>query len=90
MEGVQENEPNTVELKVDSTMTREEVVAKIFENIEKLSCWFIFIPFFLCLMKNLLFAFALQFEIFIHLILYKIFMIPQKYPTELFTKLIGF
>ena len=38
MEGVQENEPNTVELKVDSTMTREEVVAKIFENIEKLSC----------------------------------------------------
>merc|ERR1712013_273498 len=38
MEGVKENEPNTVELKVDSTMTREEVMAKIFEKIEKLSC----------------------------------------------------
>ena len=36
MEGVQENEPNTIELKVDSTMTKDEVVAKIFEKIEKL------------------------------------------------------
>ena len=38
MEGVQENEVNTVELQVDSTMTRDEVVNKIFEKIEKLSC----------------------------------------------------
>ena len=37
MEGVQENEPNTIELKVDGTMTKDEVVAKIFEKIEKLS-----------------------------------------------------
>jgi len=36
MEGIQENEPNTIELKVDSTMTKDEVVAKIFEKIEKL------------------------------------------------------
>jgi len=37
MEGVQENEPNTIDLKVDSSMTREEVVAKIFEKVEELS-----------------------------------------------------
>jgi len=37
MEGVQEHEPNTIELKVDSTMTKDEVVTKIFEKIEKLS-----------------------------------------------------
>ena len=29
MEGVQENEPNTIELRVDSAMTRDEVVAEI-------------------------------------------------------------
>ena len=38
MEGVQENEPNTMELKVDSKMTKDEVVAKIFEKIQKMSC----------------------------------------------------
>jgi len=38
MEGVKENEPNTIELNVDSTMTRDEVVAKIFEKIDQVSC----------------------------------------------------
>jgi len=37
MEGVQEDEANTIELKVESKMTKDEVVAKIFEKIEKLS-----------------------------------------------------
>ena len=39
MEGVQENEPNTIELKVDSTMTRDEVVDKVIKEVEKFSCW---------------------------------------------------
>ena len=38
MEGVQENEPNTIELKVDSTMTRVEVVDKVIKEVEKFSC----------------------------------------------------
>ena len=38
MEGVQENEPNTIELKVDSTMTRDEVVDKVIKEVEKFSC----------------------------------------------------
>jgi len=33
MEGVQENEPNTIELRVDSAMTRDEVVAEIIRKI---------------------------------------------------------
>jgi len=37
MEPVQEDEPNTIELKVDSVMTRDEVVVKIFEKIQELS-----------------------------------------------------
>ena len=38
MEGVQENEPNTIEMKVDSAMTRDEVVAEIIQRVEKLEC----------------------------------------------------
>ena len=38
MEGVQENEPNTIELRVDSAMTRDEVVAEIIQRVEKLEC----------------------------------------------------
>ena len=38
MEGVRENEPNTIELKVDSTMTRDEVVDKVIKEVEKFSC----------------------------------------------------
>jgi len=36
MEGVQENEPNTIELRVDSAMTRDEVVAEIIQRVEEL------------------------------------------------------
>ena len=35
MEGVVAGEENTVEVKVDSTMTREEVVDKIIKDVEK-------------------------------------------------------
>ena len=38
MEGVQENEPNTIELKVDSAMTRDQVVAEIMHKVEELNC----------------------------------------------------
>ena len=34
MEGVQENEPNTFELKVDSGMTRDEVVDQVIQKVE--------------------------------------------------------
>ena len=33
VEGVQENEPNTFEIRVDSSMTRDEVVAQIIEKV---------------------------------------------------------
>ena len=36
MEPVGENEPNTIEVKVTSAMTREEVVAKILEEVKRL------------------------------------------------------
>ena len=34
MDGVQEGEENTVEVVVDSTMTKEEVVAKIIQKVQ--------------------------------------------------------
>merc|ERR1711936_1541724 len=37
MEGVEENEPNTIELRVNSSMTRDEVVSKIFQKVEELT-----------------------------------------------------
>ena len=37
MEGVLENEPNTIEIKVDSAMTKEEVVNEIIKRVEKLT-----------------------------------------------------
>jgi len=37
MEGVQENEPNTIEIKVDGAMTKDEVVAEVIERVEKLT-----------------------------------------------------
>ena len=39
MEGVLENEPNTIEIKVDSAMTKEEVVNEIIKRVEKLTSW---------------------------------------------------
>ena len=33
MEGVKKNEPNAIEVRIDSTMTREEVVAKVLQNV---------------------------------------------------------
>ena len=41
MEGVQEDEPNTIELKVDNAMTRDEVVDAIIQKVEELKCWLI-------------------------------------------------
>ena len=38
MEGVEENEPNTIEINVGSTMTKDEVVAEIMQRIEHLRC----------------------------------------------------
>jgi len=38
MEGVRENEPNTIELRVGSTMTKDEVVAEIMQKVEQLKC----------------------------------------------------
>ena len=37
MDGVQENEPNTIEIKVDGAMTKYEVVAEVIERVEKLT-----------------------------------------------------
>jgi len=37
MEGMQENEPNTIELSVNSSMTKDEVVTKIFQKVEELA-----------------------------------------------------
>merc|ERR1719427_995517 len=37
MEGVKENEPNTIELRVNSSMTRDEVVTKIFQKVRELT-----------------------------------------------------
>jgi len=38
MEGVKENEPNTIEMNVGSSMTKDEVVAEIMQRIEQLRC----------------------------------------------------
>ena len=38
MEPVLENEPNTIEVKVTTSMTRPQVVAEIMRSIEELKC----------------------------------------------------
>ena len=38
MEPVLENEPNTIEVKVTTSMSRPEVVAEILRSIEELKC----------------------------------------------------
>ena len=37
MEGMEEDEPNTIELKVDSLMTREQVISKIMQELQEMS-----------------------------------------------------
>ena len=37
MDGVQENEPNTIEIKVDGAMTKDEVLAEIIVRVEMLT-----------------------------------------------------
>ena len=34
MESVQENEPNTIDMRIDSKMSRDEVVAEVYKKIE--------------------------------------------------------
>ena len=36
MEGIKENEPNTVELKITKSLTKQDVVNKILEEIKAL------------------------------------------------------
>ena len=38
MEEVEENEPNTIEISVGRTMTKDEVVAEIMQRVEQLGC----------------------------------------------------
>ena len=37
MEGVEEDAPNTIELKVDSLMSREQVISKIMQELQEMS-----------------------------------------------------
>ena len=37
MENVQEDEPNTIDMRVDSSMSKEEVVAEVFLKIEEVT-----------------------------------------------------
>ena len=38
MEEVENNEPNTIEISVESAMTKDGVVAEIMQRVEQLEC----------------------------------------------------
>ena len=39
MEDVKEDEPNTMELEVDTKMTRNDVVEEILKKVGEITCW---------------------------------------------------